>query len=70
MKNGICPKCDKNEVYLSNEEGRHGIAVPLSMFSVTLTELYVCANCGYLEFYVQHKEDLAQIPNKFRKVKA
>lgn len=67
MKKGICPKCGEQEVYLSSTE-THGIHVPLSMF--TFTELYVCANCGYLEFYVQHKKDLAEVPKKIRKVNA
>ena len=38
------------------------------MFSKTFLELYVCAKCGYLEFYVQAEEKLRQIPENFKKV--
>ncbi len=38
------------------------------MFSKAFLELYVCARCGYLEFYVQSEEKLKQIPETFKKV--
>ena len=67
MKDGICPKCGEREVYL-RRDGTYGLNVPVSMFSKTLLEAYVCARCGYLEFYVQNEEKLKQIPENFKKV--
>lgn len=48
---------------------RHGIIVPVHMFSVHPAHLYVCADCGYLEFYAQTGFDLQKAKEKFRKVK-
>jgi predicted nucleic-acid-binding Zn-ribbon protein len=67
MKNGICAKCGAAEVY-TRRDGNYGLNVPISMFSKTFPELYVCAACGYLEFYVQNEEKLKQIPEMFKKV--
>lgn len=67
MKDGVCAKCGEREVY-KRRDGTFEINVPISMFSKTLLELYVCARCGYLEFYVQSEEKLKQIPETFKKV--
>lgn len=67
MKDGICAKCGESEVY-KRRDGNYGLNVPISMFSKTFIELYVCAACGYLEFYVQGEEKLKQIPETFKKV--
>ena len=67
MKNGICAKCGTREVY-RRQDGQYGLDVPVSVFSKTLLELYVCAKCGYLEFYVQSEEKLKQLPESFKKV--
>ena len=68
MKSGICPKCKSAEVYVDSN-GRHGITVPIQNFAVHPTHLYVCAECGYLEFYAQTGFDLSKVKEKFRKVK-
>ncbi|MDQ3800068.1 MAG: hypothetical protein M3384_11485 [Acidobacteriota bacterium] len=67
MKDGICPKCGEREVY-TRRDGNYGLNIPISMFSKAFLELYVCARCGYLEFYVQSEEKLKQIPETFKKV--
>lgn len=67
MKDGICPKCESDSVYISRRE-THGVHVPVSWTEV-FTNLYVCANCGYLEFYVESESDLEKIPQKLKKVK-
>lgn len=67
MKNGICPKCESSDVYASKSES-HGIRIPLS-WTEAFTELYVCAKCGFLEFYVQHESDLEKIKENLKKVK-
>lgn len=68
MKDGICAKCGEREVY-KRRDGYFGLEIPVSAFnSKTFLELYVCARCGYLEFYVQSQEKLKQIPETFKKV--
>lgn len=67
MKDGICKKCGSAEVYV--DSSKHGIIVPVSNFTVHPTHLYVCADCGYLEFYAQTGFDLQKVKEKFRKVK-
>jgi len=67
MKDGICRNCGAREVYM-RRDGQYGLNVPISVFSKTLLELYVCTKCGYLEFYVQTDEKLKQIPESFKKV--
>ena len=67
MKNGTCPKCNVQEIYVNTTE-THGIHVPLGRDFV-FTEEYVCSTCGYLEFYVQHKADLQRVSERYRKVK-
>lgn len=67
MKDGVCSKCKSEEVYLSSRE-THGVRVPISWMDV-FTDLYVCASCGYLEFYVESKTDLEKVPQKLKKVK-
>ena len=67
MKDGVCRNCGEREVYM-RRDGNYGLNVPVSMFSKTFLELYVCALCGYLEFYVQGEDRLKQIPENFKKV--
>lgn len=67
MKNGVCLKCKSEEVYVDSTN-RHGIIVPVSAF-YHQTHQYVCADCGYLEFYAQTGHDLSKIKQKWCKVK-
>lgn len=67
MKDGICAKCGSREVY-TRRDGYYGLEIPVSLASKTFLELYVCADCGYLEFYVQSAEKLKQIRETYKKV--
>ena len=67
MKSGICPKCNSEEVYVDSTN-RHGIVIPIQSFAIHPTHLYICADCGYLEFYAQTGFDLQKVKEKFRKV--
>ena len=67
MKDGLCPKCGSEEVYVDSTI-RHGIIVPVSAV-YHQTHQYVCADCSYLEFYAQTGHDLSKIKQKWRKVK-
>ena len=69
MKSGICPKCERSEVYVDTPwiANSHGIGVTLA-FPPIATDLLVCVNCGYLEFYLAKDSDAEKISNKFKKV--
>lgn len=67
MKDGICVKCGKREVHM-RRDGYYGLEIPVSLVSKTFLEMFVCANCGYLEFYVQSEEKLKQIKETYKKV--
>lgn len=68
MKDGICLKCNSEEVYVSNAKS-HGVGVFAQSFLPAHTKLFVCAECIYLEFYIENKSDLQKVREKFRKVK-
>ncbi|HQU81508.1 MAG TPA: hypothetical protein PKY59_00190 [Pyrinomonadaceae bacterium] len=68
MKDGICPKCKSEEVYIDTAN-RHGIIVPVHSLATRPTHLYVCVDCGYLEFYARTGFDLQKVKEKFKKVK-
>jgi predicted nucleic-acid-binding Zn-ribbon protein len=74
MKNGTCPKCASEEIF-SND------ASPQSSDRVTLKEgiigkdasmvtRYVCAQCGYLEYYLPAEVDRDWIRQTWTRVKA
>ncbi len=50
------------------DSSRHGIIVPIS-FTPHQTHLYICADCGYMEFYAQTGFDLQKVKKRFRKAK-
>ena len=68
MKSGICPKCESTR----NLRRFECIRTELKLIKWRLrrmnTILLVCADCGYLEFYVENEKDLEKIKKKFRKV--
>lgn len=68
MKDGICPKCNSEEVYFDGT-GRHGIDLKISYSYVHGTHLYICADCGYIEFYAQTGFDLQKVKEKYQRVK-
>jgi predicted nucleic-acid-binding Zn-ribbon protein len=67
MKSGVCPKCGSSEVF-GDTGNTHGISVSAWAFPQLATVLLVCAECGYLEFYVEDEEKLAKLKEKLRKV--
>ena len=69
MKSGICPKCNAFEVY-GEGSGTHGISVDRWAFIGVNTILLVCANCGYLEFYVENEKDLETVKKRFQKIES
>ena len=67
MKSGICPKCKSMEIY-GDINHPHGIQVEKLAFRPINTILLVCADCGYLEFYIENEKDLEKIREKLSKV--
>ena len=68
MKSGSCPKCNSDEVYLDENAG-HGVVITIHLLAFQMTDLYVCADCGYLEIYSVVGADLRRVKEKFKKVK-
>jgi predicted nucleic-acid-binding Zn-ribbon protein len=69
MKSGICPKCGEKEVYGDHAKS-HGISVFWTAIIPTETILLVCANCGYLEFYIENEKDLEKVKKNFQKIES
>ncbi len=67
MKSGICPKCSSSAIY-GDIKNPHGIVVDRMKILPMNTILLVCADCGYLEFYVENEQDLEKIRKKCSKV--
>lgn len=67
MKNGICPKCESEEVY----KGHSGstVSVPTGSLHVQPATTYICVSCGYYEFYALPGVDLDRVKERFEKVK-
>lgn len=67
MKNGICPRCGKAEVYA----GLHTIGtrfIKISFWEDARVIQYVCTSCGYIEDYVEDESRLEVIREKWSKV--
>jgi predicted nucleic-acid-binding Zn-ribbon protein len=86
MRNGTCPKCQSTAVYMSDAENLQAPIKASSgsmllniykdnkwMPDITMMTLavYVCQNCGYLEFYTSKQDGLAKLSDStnWRKVK-
>jgi predicted nucleic-acid-binding Zn-ribbon protein len=70
MKDGICPKCNAENVRIT-KGNRTGLSVPFNSnwSSGALTNFLVCGECGYLEIYVEDKNDLTRINQDWEQVK-
>ena len=73
MKNGTCPKCGSSAIYCGDKvplkAGPFGSnSIPISLVSIAPLDNYVCADCGYLESYLAVKDNLEEIPAKWRRV--
>ncbi len=69
MKNNICPKCGKQEIYYKQNSGSETIHnIPITGFSYGAISYYVCINCGYMEFYLERQKDLDKIAKKWKQI--
>ena len=67
MKNGVCPRCGKAEVYaglklLSN------VGIKISFWEDAELIRYVCTSCGYMETYIYDEAKLEVIREKWSRV--
>ena len=77
MKNGSCPKCQSGEVYWHKGSEDHEqvtvkeAAIPVfgAFAQTTWPDKYVCASCGYIEFYLPATADLQLVKEHWEKVK-
>ncbi|MBS1792309.1 MAG: hypothetical protein JSS81_00565 [Acidobacteria bacterium] len=67
MKNGICPKCEARAVHLFSGTGAE-LSIRLGPFSAAGVVYYVCTSCGYVELFVEDREKLPRIAEKYPKV--
>lgn len=74
MKNGKCPKCGSNEVFVASDlplkSGPFGSnSIPISLTSMAALDNYVCVDCGLVERYVADEDKLREIAKKWRPVR-
>jgi len=72
LRNGVCPKCNGEEVYWANSEP---LKILPSNFGLgawsgrqPTVDNYACGNCGYTEFYVIG-DHLEKVKKEWRRVK-
>jgi predicted nucleic-acid-binding Zn-ribbon protein len=73
MKDGRCPKCGANSVYM-----RENVRTPTGAGMITLKgtvlgsaaplDNYVCADCGYVELYMPDKKHLDYVAENWDRV--
>ena len=71
MKSGVCPKCQSVDVYRSTESPHPHELVALKDGIVTksvMPDKYVCATCGYLEYYLSDRWDRAMVREKWERI--
>lgn len=70
MKDGICPKCEAQEVRIILNNAPTGLFINVGFFNRNANLIYyVCTNCGYVELFVQDKDFLPKIAEKYQKVR-
>ncbi|HLA63322.1 MAG TPA: hypothetical protein VK610_02765 [Rhodothermales bacterium] len=74
MKSGLCPKCQSPTVFHQPGEPTQVEQLTITNGAVvkrtTAPDRYVCASCGYTEFYVTNEDDLERIWQNWEQVPA
>lgn len=71
MKNShCCPKCSSTDIRRIPDNGRYASGNNIYTTTITLfgkipVIRYVCCNCGYVENWVEKKEELDKIRSSF-----
>jgi len=62
-----CPKCENNKI-IRIKVFSQGTSVPAGFLNgiVTLSR-YICCNCGYVEEWIDSKEDIRRLEEKYNK---
>lgn len=71
MKNGTCPKCGAHEVYqhIGNPSAQEGIALQGGIINRGVApDKYVCAACGYLEYYLPTAESRQLVRDNWKHI--
>lgn len=69
--NGKCNKCNSNDILKipAKVTGQyalsHNIMTGRTIFSAVKVTRYLCCNCGYSEEWVDNKDDIKKIREKF-----
>jgi hypothetical protein len=73
MRDGICPKCQSETVYLADTHGLHAGVIDMPKIQlyrenkwipdieIFQTKVYLCQTCGYFEFYVLDPAKLSRL---------
>ena len=57
MKNGACVTCGAEDVYRIRGIGHRAVVPAASIFNMPVIWAYICCSCGYMEEYVDEKDD-------------
>ena len=71
MKQGKCPKCEGTNIYTSKNSDRYygeRSRVDVTGFYVLITDMYICADCRYIEEYIRDKDDFEKLKKKWHRV--
>lgn len=66
LKNtGVCPKCASKDIRVSKRKIPASlIPVNRTLFGAAYTSWFICANCGFVETWVESQKDLEKIRKK------
>jgi len=67
LVSGKCPNCDSDEIYQRTETNQSHILI-ISSFRLASVRQFVCADCGYIEKYVEKRQHLELIRQKWKPV--
>lgn len=67
MKNlKTCPKCESTVfVKVENFRGQQLNSIKTGVLTVAEVSRYVCCDCGYVEEWIENKDDLKKIKGKY-----
>lgn len=69
MKDGICTKCQAENVHIAPANRTQVVVPRKSTFSTgAFVAEYFCGDCGFVEFYVDAKEDLTKATGDWPKI--
>lgn len=69
MRSGICPKCNGDDVRLTESfPPTVANSVQLGFFRYAVLDHYICGNCGYHESYVTQEDSLQAVRDCATKV--